>query len=146
MYFVAMVQSLLSHFSMPQNSSQDCEDRVRYTDATGSALHRLHKSKPSINTVNELIQGIPDALSIKNEKDQLPIQSVVWNRNSVRYVPILAKVGTIHEVGGRGMRGGLLVVDPTVDDDDWNPLQVCACVGCAPDPIPCDTAYLEVFY
>ena len=20
------------------------------------------------------------------------------------------------------------------------------CVGCAPDPIPCDTAYLEVFY
>ncbi len=80
--------------------------------ATGCELHRLKHTKPSINAVKELVQGIPDALSIKNEKDQLPIQSVVWNRNSVRYVPILAKVGTKHEVGGRGMRGGLLVVDP----------------------------------
>ena len=116
------------------------------TDATGGALHRLNVTKPSIDTVKELILGIPGALSFKNEGDQLPIQSAVWDKDSIKYVPILAKVGIKHEVGGRGMRGGLLAVDPT-DADAWNTLQ-CLAVACEgwddEEPIPSyDTARLE---
>ena len=106
--------------------------KIGFSDATGGALHRLHISKPSIETVKELVQGNPDALSFKNEEDQLPIQSAVWNQHAVKYIPILAKEGIKHEVGGRGMRGGLLLVDP-VDEDDLNTLQSLA-----------DTASLEV--
>ena len=42
-----------------------------FTNATGGALHRLHETKPSIETVKKLIQGTPDALSFKIEEDQL---------------------------------------------------------------------------
>jgi hypothetical protein len=45
--------------------------------ATGCELHRLKHTKPSINAVKELVQGIPDALSFTNEQGQLPIQSAV---------------------------------------------------------------------
>ena len=106
--------------------------KIGFIDATGGALHRLDETKPSINAVKDLIQGNPDALSFKNKDGQLPIQSAVWGTNAVKYIPILAKEGIKHEVGGRGMRGGLLLVDP-VDEDDLNTLQSLA-----------DTASLEV--
>jgi hypothetical protein len=83
-----------------------------FTDATSGALHRLKDAQPNIDVVTKLIQGIPDAMSFKNEKDQVPIQSAVWGMNAHKYLPVLAKEGATHEVGGRGMRGGLLVVDP----------------------------------
>jgi len=41
------------------------------------------------------------------------------------------------------MRGGLLAVDPT-DADDWNPLQLIVNICRNGDPIPHDTARLEV--
>ena len=113
------------------------------TDATGGAPHRLNVSKPSIDTVKELILGIPDALSVKNEGDQLPVQSAVWHSDSTKYVPILAKEGIKHEVGGRGMRGGLLAVDP-ISHNGKNTLQVLASSGISSDPIPRDTACLDV--
>lgn len=50
-----------------------------FTDATGGALHRLYVTKPSIDAVKELIQGIPDALSFKNGQYLLPIKSAVWD-------------------------------------------------------------------
>ena len=117
--------------------------KIGFTDATGGALHRLKITNPSIDVVKDLIEGIPDALSFENEKGQLPIQSAVWNRRAVKYIPILAKVGIKDEVGGRGMRGGLLVADP-VHDDDLNTLQLLANVGISSNPIPDDTARLEV--
>ena len=58
------------------------------------ALHRLYETKPSIDTtVKELVGGIPDTLSFKNEKDQLraPIQSSLWNPDTFKYVPILQR-------------------------------------------------------
>ena len=92
-------------------------------DATGGALHSLDETKPSIDAVKQLVESIPDALSYKNEKDQLSIQSAVWYGDAVKYVPILAKEGIKLEIGGRGMRSGLLVVDPT-DEDELNTLQL----------------------
>ena len=39
--------------------------KIGFTDATGGALHRLADTKPSIDAVNKLVQGIPDALSFQ---------------------------------------------------------------------------------
>jgi len=118
--------------------------KIGFIDAAGNALHReLKETKPNIDTVKEFIQVFPDALSFKNEKNQLPIQVAIWSNAAVKYVPILAKEGIKHEVGGRGMRGGLLVVDPT-DKDDWNTLQLLVTMGNPSDPIPHDTASLDV--
>jgi hypothetical protein len=96
---------------------------TRFTDAAGQALHRLHKTKPSEDTVKQLIQGIPSSLFYRNHSGQLPVQSSVRRAHSVKYLPILAKEGIKHNVGGDGMRGGLLVVRPNLH---WNPLQVLA--------------------
>jgi hypothetical protein len=47
--------------------------KIGLTDATGGALHRLDVTQPSIDAVKELIHGIPDALSYKNDKGQLSL-------------------------------------------------------------------------
>ena len=113
-----------------------------FTAATGGALHRLRETKPSIDTVKELIQGIPDALSFKNGEDLLPIQSAVRHPNACKYLPILAKEGIKHEIGGSGMRGGLLVVDPKATNN-MTTLQSIVNLGNLFDPIPSDTAHLD---
>jgi len=86
--------------------------KIGFIDAAGGALHRLHETQPTIETVKELIQGFPDALSFKDEHNRVPVQSAIWSNTATKYLPILAKEGIKHEVGGRGMRGGLLVEDP----------------------------------
>jgi len=116
--------------------------KIGVTEETGKALHRLDESKPSIDTVKELIQGIPDAMSCTNGSYLLPIQLAVLA--SVKYVPILAKEGTRHNVGGRGMRGGLLVEFPELVGDISNTLQLISHAGYPSDPIPFDTDFLDV--
>jgi hypothetical protein len=101
-----------------------------FSDSAGNALHRLDETNPSIDsTVKKLIQGFPDSplVSFENEEGQLPIQSAVWNNEYVNYVPILAKVGIKHEVGGRGTRGGLLLLtDPRKNRrENYNTLSSC---------------------
>lgn len=105
-------------------------------------LHRLKETKPSIDVIKELIQGFPDSLSFENKKDRLPIQSAVRNSNAVKYLPILAKEGTKHEVGGIGMRGGLLVEHPA-SEYKLKSLQSLASLGIPSNPIPSDTACLD---
>jgi hypothetical protein len=93
-----------------------------FTQATGKALHRLQKSKPSEDTVKQMVKGIPSSLSYKHSANQLfPVQSVMWSSRSVKYLPILAKEGIKHNVGGIDKRGGLLTADPS-DGDNWNTL------------------------
>ena len=69
--------------------------KIGFTAATGGFFHRLG----DIDAVKKLVQGIPDALSFKNECDQLPVQSAVWDIDSLKYLPLLAKEGKLHEVG-----------------------------------------------
>ena len=93
-----------------------------FTQATGKALHRLKTSKPSEGTVKQMVEGIPSSLSYKcAARQRFPVQSAVWNINSVKYLPILAKEGIKHNVGGIDKRGGLLTADPS-DGDNWNTL------------------------
>ena len=111
------------------------------TDATGGALHRLNDTKPSIDTVKELVQGIPDAMSVMNDEDRLPIQSM-WERGAgIKYIPILAKEGIKNNVGGRGMRGGLLLDDP--GNDGRNLLECLASMHDDEDSITIDTDCID---
>jgi len=77
---------------------------IGFINAFGGALHRLHKTKPSIDAVKQLVESIPDAMSFKNDEDLLPIQYAARFMCAVEYIPILAKIGNKHESGGRGMR------------------------------------------
>jgi len=115
------------------------------SDAAGVALHRLTGSKPSIDAVKELVDRFPDALSCKNEEDQLLVQSAVSNTDTVKYVPIFATAGIKFNVGGRGLRGGLLVEDPKYEDNWTNTLQSITGIRDDGDPIPHDAACLDVF-
>ena len=78
---------------------------------TGQLLHNLQNDKPDKNALRALIQEFPASLEYKNDKGQLPIQSAVWNRKSVGYIPILAEKGNEYDVGGDDKRGGLLLWD-----------------------------------
>jgi hypothetical protein len=130
-----------------ENFIKDLQEVVKmankgFADATGGALHRLHKSKPSIETVTELIQGVPNALSFKNVDDELPVQSALSytsNSDAVKYIPILVKEGIKHNVCAKEMRGGLLLGSFGNCTLQWlvgldNPA----------NPIPCDIDCLEV--
>eukprot|EP00979_Chaetoceros_neogracilis_P000181 scaffold56_cov195-Chaetoceros_neogracile.AAC.4 len=114
-----------------------------FTQATGKALHRLKKSKPSEGTVKQMVEGIPSSLSYKDDNTQLfPVQSAMWNIDSIKYLPLLAKEGIKHNVGGEDKRGGLLAADPS-DGDDWNTLQVLVNSSSPSNAIPFDTACLN---
>ena len=60
-----------------------------------------------------------------------------------KYIPVLANEGIKHEVGGRGMRGGLLGTDPR-DAQDRNTLQLIVNLGNSSDPIPDDTVLKSI--
>lgn len=64
--------------------------------------------------------------------------------DALKYIPILAKEGIKYNVGGRGMRGGLLAADPT-REVGWNTLQeLLVNTDNSSDPIPTDdTARLD---
>eukprot|EP00979_Chaetoceros_neogracilis_P016951 scaffold10164_cov259-Chaetoceros_neogracile.AAC.4 len=113
------------------------------TQATGKALHRLKTSKPSEDTVKQMVEGIPSSLSYKcAAKQRFPVQSAAWNTNSIKYLPILAKEGIKHNVGGIDKRGGLLVADPR-SDHKWNTLQLLVSAADLTNVIPVDTTCLN---
>ena len=91
--------------------------------ATGEYLHHLDAREDIEDEVKAVVKKFPSALSHRNEKGLLPIQSAVMYSESVPCVPLLAELGDKLNVGGEGMRGGLLVGDP-VDEDNDNVLQL----------------------
>jgi hypothetical protein len=66
----------------------------------------------------------------------------VWSSHSIGYLPLLAKEGITHQVGGHDNRGGLLVDDPRDIDRD-NVLQLLATFKSDTNPVPNDTAHLN---
>eukprot|EP00979_Chaetoceros_neogracilis_P017005 scaffold10171_cov446-Chaetoceros_neogracile.AAC.11 len=110
-----------------------------FTQATCKALHRLKKSKPSCDIVKQMVEGIPSSLSYKVDASQmLPVQSAVGYIDSIKYLPVLAKEGIKHNVGGIDNRGGLLAANPR-DDDNWSTLQLLVSAVDPTNVIPFDT-------
>ena len=58
-----------------------------------------------------MISASPSSLNYKNDKDELPIHTATHHLDSIRHIPLLAKEGMKHKVGGKDGRGGLLVAD-----------------------------------
>ena len=67
---------------------------------TGKFLHTLLNEEPDEDTLQKMISASPSSLSYKNDKNQLPIHTAMYNLDSVRYIPLLAKEGVKHNVGG----------------------------------------------
>ena len=90
---------------------------------TGKFLREdLDTEKHSEEVVRTLVQSIPSALSDKNDDGMIPIQCITWdysdagfNENAIPFIPLLAEEGLKHNVGGEGMRGGLLCGDSDSD-------------------------------
>jgi hypothetical protein len=120
------------------------EDAKKKVSAhTGKCLHDLDKTKPDKETLQKMIAAVPLALSHPNGKDRLPIQLAAWSRYSVGYVPLLAKEGITHQVGGHDNRGGLLVGDPRATNDKKNVLPLLANIKNDTNPVPNEIAYLN---
>ena len=103
------------------------EDAKKKVSAhTGKCLHDLDNTKPDLDTLQKMIAAVPLSLSHPNGEGQLPIQSAVWGDHSVGYIPLLAKEGRKHQVGGHDNRGGLLVGDPRDKGIRRNVLQLLA--------------------
>ncbi|GFH49935.1 hypothetical protein CTEN210_06411 [Chaetoceros tenuissimus] len=95
--------------------------------AFGWSMHRLEEHKPSVEAVQKVTKKFPSTLSNQNDEyGRIPIQAAA--SVAFEYIPILAKEGIKHNVGGEDARGGLLMTDPG-SMNGWNTLQRFANVG-----------------
>jgi hypothetical protein len=84
-------------------------DAMNYvSDHTGEYLHNLDEHQPDEDTLQKIIHNVPSSLSYEDGYGEIPINSAVMYKESVHYVPLLAKEGVKHNVGGDDARGGLL--------------------------------------
>jgi len=97
----------------------------------GQFINNLHVHKPDEDLLKNLIHEFPKSLQYKI----LPIHSVVWNLDSVGYIPLLAEQGIKCNFGGNGKRGGLLLEAHT-DFGNMNVLQQLVFLINTNDPIP----------
>ena len=84
------------------------------SDHTGKYMHNLHEHQPDEDTLQKVIDNVPPSFSYDNGNGNLPIFSAVEWKESIHYVPLLAKEGVKHNVGGDDARGGLLVLPRNV--------------------------------
>jgi len=103
---------------------------------TGKYLHNLHEHQPDEDTLQKIIDNVPSSLSYEGENkfDWLPISFAALSKESVHYVPLLAKEGVKNDVGGDDARGGLL--------SDLNLLELLAYSGDSRETA--DPLYLDV--
>ena len=78
------------------------------SDRTGNYLHNLRNHQPDEDTLLKIIDNVPSCLSYDDICGYLPIRSAALSKESVQYIPLLAKEGIKHKVGGDNGRGGLL--------------------------------------
>ena len=97
------------------------EANEKIEKAFGKSMHRLWNHKPSVEALEKVVRKFPSTLSYEDDYGRIPIQLAVVG-DGFEYVPVLAKEGIKHEVGGEDARGGLLTIDPS-DDNGWNTLQ-----------------------
>jgi hypothetical protein len=94
----------------------------KVSDHTGEYLHNLHEHQPDEDTLQKIIDNVPSSLSYEDEDGEIPIYLAVQYTESFQYVPLLAKEGVKHNVGGDDARGGLLL-------GDYNVVRLLTCMG-----------------
>ncbi|GFH46477.1 hypothetical protein CTEN210_02951 [Chaetoceros tenuissimus] len=94
---------------------QDTKERL--VALVGSTLHVISFFQPKVTVLERMIRAFPKSLSTPHrETNLLPIQTAAIYSEGAKYIPVLAKVGQIHNVGGENQRGGLLTSYP----DNWD--------------------------
>ncbi|GFH49900.1 hypothetical protein CTEN210_06376 [Chaetoceros tenuissimus] len=92
---------------------EECNTKIM--NAFGESMHTLWYHKPSIEAVEKVVNKFPSTLTYEDEDDgMLPIHTAATTVG-YKYVPVLAKEGIKHNVGGEDARGGLLLTDPSID-------------------------------
>ena len=71
----------------------------------------LNAKKQSEDDIRTLVQCVPTALSCEDEGGNLPVFNALYS-GCISCIPMLIEEGMKHNVGGEGMRGGLLSEDP----------------------------------
>ncbi|GFH46507.1 hypothetical protein CTEN210_02981 [Chaetoceros tenuissimus] len=87
------------------------DTKSRLVDLFGKSLHVLDTFNPDVSSLEKVLKKFPESLGVENEKRTLPIHSVASEYKlacSVLYIPLLAREGSKHKIGGDGSRGGLL--------------------------------------
>ncbi|GFH49907.1 hypothetical protein CTEN210_06383 [Chaetoceros tenuissimus] len=107
---------------------EECNEKIE--KAFGLSMHKLDRYKSSFEAVEKVANKFPSTLAYENH-GRIPIQFAATS-NGYEYVPILAKEGMKHKVGGEDARGGLLKVDPK-ENRGWNVLQFFVRIGISTD-------------
>ncbi len=108
----SMPPELLEKFNIIADKVHDDFQRK-----AGKFLHQIDNERHSNHQVKTVIDIFPSSLSYKDEKGRLPIQSAAFYPCSDRFIPLLAKEGIPHVVGGKGKRGGLLCGVPGMETE-----------------------------
>lgn len=95
------------------------------SDAERFLRDDLDYEKHTENEIRTLIQSVPDTLTMKNSDGMYPIQSITWdysddgfNAKAIPFLPVLADEGAKLNVGGDGMRGGVLIKSCRDEESD----------------------------
>lgn len=112
-----LVEDIRNEWEKDKEWEQGMADLVKETkkklvELFGQSLHRLEKIDPGERAVEKVAKKIPSSLSFVGHHVLLPIQRAVsyGKISSLKYIPLMAKEGVKHNVGGEGKRGGLLCV------------------------------------
>ena len=98
--------------------------RRRHLISQGDYLHKLYEKHPNEKVVKKMITAFPSSLSYQDGRGCLPIHSATRNADGVGFIPMLAKEGVKHNVGGDDGRGGLLVEFQIIPTQSCNVLQL----------------------
>jgi ankyrin repeat protein len=97
------IQSLVLHFQVAHE---------HFGKGIEEYMHTEKRNVSEVKTVERIIKDGPYYLSVKDEDGDLPIHTAAMDGSSFpTFIPLLAKAGIQHGVGGKKGRGGLLVQD-----------------------------------
>ena len=135
-------EHLLRLLKIEQNLSTNLRDAINekatkfLDDLTEDVAYFLSyenlddENKQNEDDIRTLVHCVPTALSYVDEYGSLPLHNAVY-LGGVSCIPMLIEEGMKHNVGGEGMRGGLLSEDPVcgesllkkiscIYDDNWD--------------------------
>ena len=114
-------ENLLRLLLIEKNLSSDLRHEINekakmflngLTDDVGEFLcFELDDEEHSEDDIRTLVQCVPGALSLTDDFGGFPINSACLSDQTVSFIPVFAEEGMKLNVGGDGMRGGLLRED-----------------------------------
>ncbi|GFH43962.1 hypothetical protein CTEN210_00436 [Chaetoceros tenuissimus] len=125
--FKSNLDFIKSLYSNKEWKDEDCKMEIlrvlefaneNIEQAFGRSMHRLGKHKPTFEAVEKVVNQFPSTLTFKSFSSY-PIHTAVRfefpETVAPEYVPVLAKEGLKHNVGGRKARGLLLKMDSSMN-------------------------------